>query len=80
MLLLSCLCTKVALVSRNDGKPLVRNPKTGRFADEDLASVLHDATENVSGAFSARNTPEVLRIVEIMGITQARKWGVCTVR
>ncbi|KAF8600486.1 heme peroxidase [Ceratobasidium sp. AG-I] len=60
------------------GKPLIRDPKTKRFADRDLASLLHDATENVSSAFSARNTPEVLRIVEIMGITQARKWGVCT--
>ncbi|KAG9119113.1 hypothetical protein FRC07_006027 [Ceratobasidium sp. 392] len=52
--------------------------KDGRFKDADLAAILHDATEHISGAFSARNTPEVLRIVEVMGIMQARKWGVCT--
>ncbi|QRV88586.1 heme peroxidase [Ceratobasidium sp. AG-Ba] len=60
------------------GKFLQRDPKTGRFHDEDLAQILHDATENVSGAFSARNTPEVMKMVEILGIEQARKWGVCT--
>ncbi|KAG9086931.1 hypothetical protein FRC07_012952 [Ceratobasidium sp. 392] len=52
--------------------------KDGRFKDADLAVILHEATENISGAFSARNTPEVLKVVEVMGIMQARKWGVCT--
>ncbi|CAE6536627.1 unnamed protein product [Rhizoctonia solani] len=60
------------------GQPLQRDTATGRFKDSDLAELLHDAAENVSGAFSARNTPEVLKIVEVLGITQARKWGVCT--
>ncbi|KAG8780137.1 hypothetical protein FRC12_023407 [Ceratobasidium sp. 428] len=60
------------------GNDLKRDPITGRFRDCDLAGILHDATENVSGAFSARNTPEVMKIVEVMGIMQARKWGVCT--
>ncbi|CAE6468800.1 unnamed protein product [Rhizoctonia solani] len=60
------------------GQPLQRDKTTGRFKDSDLAELLHDAVENVSGAFSARNTPEVLKIVEVLGITQARKWGVCT--
>ncbi|KAH7335533.1 heme peroxidase [Rhizoctonia solani] len=61
-----------------NGQPLQRDETTGRFKDSDLAELLHDAAENVSGAFSARNTPEVLKIVEVLGITQARKWGVCT--
>ncbi|CAE6443003.1 unnamed protein product [Rhizoctonia solani] len=61
-----------------NGQPLQRDATTGRFKDSDLAELLHDAAENVSGAFSARNTPEVLKIVEVLGITQARKWGVCT--
>ncbi|KAJ1306560.1 hypothetical protein OPQ81_007561 [Rhizoctonia solani] len=60
------------------GQPLQRDETTGRFRDSDLAELLHDAVENVSGAFSARNTPEVLKIVEVLGISQARKWGVCT--
>ncbi|KAG8731386.1 hypothetical protein FRC11_004322 [Ceratobasidium sp. 423] len=61
-----------------NGQPLQRDKTTGRFNDSDLAGLLHDAVENVSGAFSARNIPEVLKIVEVLGITQARKWGVCT--
>ncbi|KAG8750070.1 hypothetical protein FRC12_013089 [Ceratobasidium sp. 428] len=56
----------------------LKRDENGRFRDSDLASILHDATENLSGAFSARNTPEVMKIVEVMGIMQARKWGVCT--
>ena len=37
------------------------------------------ATEAPASAFKARGTPEVLRIVEIMGIMQARSWGTCSV-
>ncbi|KAF5372301.1 hypothetical protein D9615_009236 [Tricholomella constricta] len=50
----------------------------GRFSDDDLAEVLHSATENPAGAFRGRGTPEVLRLVEVMGIEQSRAWGVCT--
>jgi hypothetical protein len=53
--------------------------ENGRFRDEDIAKILHDATENVAGAFSARNTPEVMKMIKVLGIEQARKWGVCTV-
>ena len=56
---------------------LKRGPD-GRFSDDDLARVLHDATEQVSGAYRARGSPAPLRIVEIMGMLQAREWGVCT--
>ncbi|KAL5536114.1 hypothetical protein ACEPAF_4219 [Sanghuangporus sanghuang] len=50
----------------------------GSFADDDLAGILHDATEKCAGAYRARGTPEALRIIEIMGIRQAREWGCCT--
>ncbi|KDQ09782.1 hypothetical protein BOTBODRAFT_507785 [Botryobasidium botryosum FD-172 SS1] len=50
----------------------------GRFADDDLAKVLHDATQNVAGAFKARGTPAVMRIMEMLGVEAGRKWGVCT--
>ncbi|GLB40814.1 putative heme peroxidase [Lyophyllum shimeji] len=50
----------------------------GRFSDDDLAEILYTATENPAGAFRGRGTPAVLRLVEIMGIEQARAWGVCT--
>ncbi|KAG6852246.1 hypothetical protein C0991_001607, partial [Blastosporella zonata] len=50
----------------------------GKFSDDDLADILHTATENPAGAFRGRGTPEVLRLIEIMGIEQSRSWGVCT--
>jgi prostaglandin-endoperoxide synthase 2 len=53
--------------------------ENGRFNDADLARILQNATEAPAGAFKARGTPEVLRIVEVLGIEQARAWGVCTV-
>ncbi|KAJ6476780.1 heme peroxidase [Mycena vitilis] len=56
---------------------LTRGPD-GKFDDDALAKVLFDATESPAGAYRARGTPEVLRVIEIMGITQARQWGVCT--
>ncbi|KAG6830523.1 hypothetical protein H0H87_007821, partial [Tephrocybe sp. NHM501043] len=56
---------------------LPRGPD-GKFNDDDLARILHDATEHPAGAFRGRGTPPVLRIVEIMGIEQSRAWGVCT--
>jgi hypothetical protein len=52
----------------------------GRFKDEDLANILHDSTSRRAGAFKAKGIPEVLRVIEIMGIQQSRSWGVCSVR
>jgi len=54
--------------------------ENGRFKDEDLAKVLHDATEARAGAFGARGIPECLRVIEMMGIEQSRSWGTCSVR
>ncbi|KAG5636742.1 hypothetical protein H0H81_007000 [Sphagnurus paluster] len=56
---------------------LQRGPD-GSFSDDDLAAILHSATEEPAGAFRGRGTPTVLRMVEIMGIQQGRAWGVCT--
>ncbi|KAJ6585690.1 heme peroxidase [Mycena capillaripes] len=56
---------------------LQRGPD-GKFSDDDIARILLDATESPAGTYRARGTPEVLRVVEIMGILQARQWGVCT--
>ncbi|KAI0302469.1 heme peroxidase [Russula brevipes] len=50
----------------------------GRFRDEDLARILQNATAASASAFKARGTPEVLRVVEILGIQQGRAWGTCT--
>ncbi|KAG5723411.1 Psi-producing oxygenase C [Termitomyces sp. T112] len=48
------------------------------FNDDDLARVLHDATEHPAAAFRARGTPASMRLHEIMGIEQNRRWGVCS--
>jgi len=53
--------------------------ENGRFRDADLARILQNATEASAGAFKARGTPEVLRVVELLSIEQGRVWGVCTV-
>lgn len=44
-----------------------------------LAKILHEATAASASAFKARGIPEALRVVEVMGIEQARKWGTCSV-
>ncbi|KZT06599.1 heme peroxidase [Laetiporus sulphureus 93-53] len=56
---------------------LKRGPD-GRYSDADLANILHSATEAPASAFKARGIPEALRIVEVLGILQARSWGTCS--
>ncbi|KAK0439191.1 heme peroxidase [Armillaria borealis] len=50
----------------------------GTFKDDDLARILQDATDKAAGAYRARGTPAALRTIEIMGMEQGRRWGVCT--
>ncbi|PVF94289.1 heme peroxidase [Serendipita vermifera] len=56
---------------------LARN-SDGGFNDYEVAKVLHKATETSACAYGARSIPSVMKPVEVMGIKQARKWGVCT--
>ncbi|KAJ6581524.1 linoleate diol synthase [Mycena capillaripes] len=49
----------------------------GTFKDADLANILHNATEHPAAAFRARGTPASMRLHEMMGIEQNRRWGVC---
>lgn len=65
-----------SLWSIDDGK-YTRNAR-GCFADEDLADILSDATEDVAGAFGPRNVPVVMKLIETMGMRQARQWNVAT--
>ena len=39
---------------------------------------LYDRTDHAAGAFGARGTPHIMRLHEIMGIEQNRRWGVCS--
>jgi linoleate 10R-lipoxygenase len=50
----------------------------GTFNDDDLAKILHDATEHPANSYGAMSTPACLRVIEIMGIMQARAWGCCS--
>ncbi|KAH8668546.1 heme peroxidase [Xylariales sp. PMI_506] len=47
----------------------------GGFDDSALVSILTSTTEDVAGAFGARNVPIALRSIEILGINQGRNWG-----
>lgn len=50
----------------------------GSYHDGDLVKILTESVEDVAGAFGARNVPHVLRLIEVMGIEQARRWKVAS--
>ncbi|OLN97847.1 Psi-producing oxygenase A [Colletotrichum chlorophyti] len=50
----------------------------GTFKDEDLARILKEAMDDPAGCFGARMVPKALKIVEVLGINQARKWQVAS--
>lgn len=50
----------------------------GRFKDADLARILKEAMDDPAGTFGARMVPKALKIVEILGINQGRKWQVAS--
>ena len=47
----------------------------GGFDDAGLVAILTATTEDVAGAFGARNVPTAMRAIEILGINQGRNWG-----
>ncbi|RMZ89577.1 hypothetical protein DV736_g3200, partial [Chaetothyriales sp. CBS 134916] len=55
-----------------------RRNSRGCFHDEDLCNILSNATEDVAGAFGPRNVPIAMKLIETMGIKQARAWNVAT--
>jgi len=56
----------------------LRRAPSGSFDDADLAKLLYNAIEWRAAAFRARGIPETLRVIELMNIEKARKWGTCT--
>ena len=56
----------------------LKRQEDGSFSDADLARVLQDATSHPASAFKARGTPAIMRLNEIMGMEQSRRWGVCS--
>lgn len=70
-------------VSRNPNRrqrnfARIRRGSDARFSDEDLAHVLHAATEQVAGAVRGRGMPPSFRPREVALIEQARVWKVGT--
>lgn len=52
--------------------------KNGMFSDRDLVTVLTEATEDVACSFGPRQVPVVMKLVEVLGMKQARQWNVAT--
>ncbi|KAM0748029.1 linoleate diol synthase [Meredithblackwellia eburnea MCA 4105] len=51
----------------------------GKYPDHVLAEILNDAIDEPAHAFGALGSPACLKIVEILGMTNAReRWGCCT--
>ncbi|KAM3542308.1 hypothetical protein ARSEF1564_004756 [Beauveria bassiana] len=53
----------------------LKRQANGRFRDQDLVRILEEAMEDPAGSFGPHMVPKVLRVVEIQGIIQARRWG-----
>jgi len=56
----------------------IKRTANGAFRDQDLVDILTTATEDVACAFGPRNVPVVMRLIETLGIKQARAWNVAT--
>lgn len=56
----------------------LRKNAEGKYNDEQLVNILTDSTRDVAGAFGSRNVPLAMKVIEVMGIEQARSWNVCT--
>ena len=50
----------------------------GTFNDDEMVEILRVAIEDHAGSFGARSVPQCLRPVEMLGVLQARRWGVAT--
>ncbi|KAI1159060.1 heme peroxidase [Nemania serpens] len=55
-----------------------RNKFTNLFDDQQMINALTEAMDEPISEFGPRNVPKCLKPVEIMGILQARKWGIGT--
>ena len=56
---------------------LKRN-QDGTFPDEALVEILASSVEDCANAYGANRVPNVLRVVEMLGIMQARAWNVAS--
>jgi linoleate 8R-lipoxygenase / 9,12-octadecadienoate 8-hydroperoxide 8R-isomerase len=50
----------------------------GKFKDDDLVEILASSIEDCANSFGANRVPSVMRVIEILGIEQARAWNVAS--
>jgi cytochrome P450 len=50
----------------------------GKFKDDDLVEILVSSIEDCAHAFGANRVPPVMRVIEILGIEQARSWNLAS--
>ncbi|KAK7219323.1 hypothetical protein V2G26_007326 [Clonostachys chloroleuca] len=58
--------------------PGLERDSSGFFETEALAKLIAESTHDVSAAFGAHQVPVVLKLVTILGISQARSWHIGT--
>ncbi|KAI9928451.1 hypothetical protein MW887_002496 [Aspergillus wentii] len=56
----------------------LKRGKNGCFSDAELVRLLQDGTDNVAGAFGAKNIPRIMKAIEMLGIEQGRQWELAT--
>lgn len=57
---------------------LERNKKDLTLKDEDLVEILTSSVEDVANSYGANRVPPVMRVIEILGMMQARAWNVAS--
>ena len=67
---------RVSATLKRSKDDVVKND--GTLNDDVLVEILTESIEDKAGAFGARNVPEILRSVEILGIKQARSWNLAS--
>lgn len=55
-----------------------RDKSTGAFDDADLIKIIADSTEDIANAFGPRQVPKIMKLIEVLGMEQARLWNVAT--
>lgn len=56
----------------------LKRDSSGAFKTEDVAKLIAEGTQDVSAAFGAHQIPKVLKLVTVLGMTQARHWNAGT--
>ncbi|KAH8200682.1 hypothetical protein TruAng_005146 [Truncatella angustata] len=57
---------------------LARDPVSRKLADDDLVNIMTACIEDPANSFGANRVPVMMRAIEILGMKQARAWGVAT--